>query len=97
MNLFAEQKLTDFEKLMFTKGGGSGAERDGLGVQDWRINTAVYGTIGQWAPAVEHREPHPRLCDDLRGKRVRKGMDVSTCVTESLCCAAEIITTLYIS
>ena len=48
MNLFAEQKLTDFEKLMVTKrvmlsGGG----RDGLWVWDWHIYTEVYGMIGQ--------------------------------------------------
>jgi len=39
------------------------------GAWDWHMHTAVYGMIGQWQPAVQHRELHPIFCDNLCGKR----------------------------
>ena len=35
---------------------------------DGHINTEVYGVIGQWGPAVRHRELYPIFCDHLHGK-----------------------------
>ena len=73
--------------------GQVGRERDELGVWDWHMHTEVYEMIGQWGPAAEHRELYPIFCDNLCGRRIWKRMDVWTCITESLCCTAEIITT----
>ena len=42
-------RLTDFEKLILTKGDRWGVgRRDGLGVWDWHMHTDIYGMIGQW-------------------------------------------------
>ena len=50
INLFAyRNRLTDFEKLMVTKGMGGGRGR--LGFWDWHMNTEVYGMIDQQVPA----------------------------------------------
>lgn len=48
---------------------GAGAGRDGLGVWDRRVLTAVYGMDGQQGSAVQHRL-HPILGDHLCGKRI---------------------------
>ena len=62
------------------------------------MHTEVYGMIGLWRPVAGHRELCPIFCDNLCGKqrlcgkRIWKRMDV--CVTKSLFCTAEIITTL---
>ena len=61
--------LTDFEKLMVTK-GQVGVGRDGLGVWDWHTRTEAYGMIGQQGSAVYHRELYPVYCDNLHGKRI---------------------------
>ena len=74
--------------------GGLG--KGGLGVWDWHMHTEVYGRTGHWGPDVQDRELYPISYDGLYEKRIWKGMDVCTCVTESLCCTAEIIT-LYIN
>jgi len=58
------------------------------------MHIEVYGMTGQWGPAAEHRELRPIFYDNLYGKRKGKRMDVCICITESLCCTAEIITTL---
>ena len=59
---------------MFTKGdrrvcvcGGGGS---GLGAWDWYVNTEVYGMIGPWGPAVQHRELYSICCDNPCGKRI---------------------------
>ena len=31
----------------------------GLGVWHWHMHTEVFGIIGQWGPAVEHKELYP--------------------------------------
>ena len=51
MNLFAEQKQADFEKLMIIKGDRQGMKRNGLGIWDWHMHT---GMTEQWRPTVEH-------------------------------------------
>ena len=53
--------------------------RDGLGVQDWHIHR-VYGMIGQWWPALWHREFYPIFCDNPCGKRIWKRIDVCVCM-----------------
>ena len=86
-------RLTVFEnKLMATKGDRWG--RAGLGIGYWHTHTEVYGMIGQQGPAVKHRELHPTLCNNLCGKRTRRGTDVYTCLMEPLSCTAEMITIL---
>ena len=84
MNLFAEQKYSQ----ALTKEGWTGA-------QNWHIHTDVYGMIGQWGPAVQHREFHPIFCDNLCGRRIWKRRDThpSIGITDSPCYTAEIITT----
>ena len=72
---------------------GTGEDRDGVGVWDWHMHTVVYGMIGPWGPAIQHRELYPILCDNLYGRRIWKRMDVCTYITESLCCRAKINTT----
>ena len=41
-----------------------------------------------------YRELYPVFCDNLYGKRTWKRMVMCMCLTESLCCTAEIIATL---
>ena len=54
-------RLTDFERHMVTKGDRRREEM----AWDWHILTEVYEMIGQWRPAVEHRELYPLLSDNL--------------------------------
>ena len=70
MNLSAEQKLTQTEKLKVTKGDGQRVGRDELGIWDWHMHTELYGTTGPWGHAVEHRELYPVFCDNMCGKRI---------------------------
>ena len=44
---------------MVTKEDRCWGSRNGLGIWDWYRHTEVYGMIGQWGPAVEHRELYP--------------------------------------
>ena len=81
---------------MVTK-GDKWWERGGLGFWDWHMHTEANGMTGQQGPAVSHRELSPIVCDHPCGKRIWKRMDVDTSITESLCCTAEIITTLGIN
>jgi len=67
---------------------------DGLGVWDQHIYTIIYGMDGKQGPAVRYRELYPIFCDNLYGKGICKRMDMCTCITKSLCCTEEIITTL---
>ena len=79
-------RFTDFEKLMVSRGDRWGwGGGDGLGIWDWHLHTVVYGMTGQQGPAVQHREHYPIFCDNLCG---------DICITESLNCTAEMITTL---
>ena len=48
MNLYAEQKLTQTEKLKVTKGDGWRVGRNELGIWDQHLHPEVYGLIGQW-------------------------------------------------
>jgi len=57
----------------------------------------VYRQPGPWRPAVQHGELYPGFCDCLCGKRIWKRMDACRRTTETLCCPAETISTLYIN
>ena len=70
MNLFAEQKHTNYEILMVTKEDRWRGRRDCLGFLDLHMHTELYGMIGHWGPAVYHRELYPVFCDNLCGKRI---------------------------
>ena len=67
---------------------------DGPGVSDWNMHNEVYGMVGEWGPAVQHRVLYPAFCDNLCGKRIWERMDTCVCMTGSLYCIAEIIKTL---
>ena len=91
MNLFAEQRLTDFEKEpMSCQKGQVGRGRDGLGIWDWHMHTDIYRMIGQQGPVIQHREVYPIFYDNLCGQRIWKRMDVYIHITESLYCTAEL-------
>ena len=61
------------------------------------IMTVIYGMTGQQGPAIEHRENYPIFSANLCGKRIWNIVDVHICITELLCCIAEIIATLHIN
>ena len=76
------------------KGTGVGGGMDGVWVWDWHAHLSVHGIDGQWGPAVQHRELYAIVCGTvIRGKSLEK-KDMHIWGTESLCCAAEMITTL---
>ena len=50
--------------------GSDGGGIDGLRIWDWHMLAVVYGMIGQWGPAVYHRELYPIFCNGLCGKRI---------------------------
>ena len=54
------------------------------------LNLIVYGMDGQQGPAGQRREPYSIFGDTLYGKR----NDTRACITEPLCCGAEMNTTL---
>ena len=62
-------RIADFEKHMLTKRDREEG-RDGPGLWDWHKQTKIYGMIGQWGPAGQHREPYPIFCDNLCGKGI---------------------------
>ena len=85
MNFFAEEiDSRTLKNLWIRKGTGGGGGRDGLGAWDWHMHTEVYGMIGQWGPAIQHKELYPIFHDNLCGKRIWKRINVCTCITESL-------------
>ena len=43
---------------------------NGLGLRDEPMHTVAHGMTGQGGPAVQHRDLHPILRDDLCGKRI---------------------------
>ena len=59
------------------------------------MHTIVYGMDGQWGPTVKHRELYQySVITYIYEKKNWKKMDVCICISESLCCIAEIIMTL---
>ena len=57
---------------------------------------AIFKKYNQRGPTVEHRELCSMLCGSLDGRGVWGRMDTCICMAESLCCAPETITTLFI-
>ena len=100
MNLFTKQnRLTDLEKeLMVARrlGGWRMERRDSQGVWDGHVHTAILKMDDQEGPAVQHRELCSMLCDSLDGRGVQGRMGTCICMSESLCCPPETITTLLI-
>ena len=54
----------------------------------------IHFKANQRRPFVEHRKVCSRLCGSLDGRGAWGGMDTCICITESLCCPSETITTL---
>ena len=50
----------------------------------------------QQTPTVQHRELYSMVCGSMDGRGVWGGMDTCICMTESLHCSPETITTLLI-
>ena len=86
MNLSTKQKQTKRHREQ-TCGcqGGWWWERDRLGAWDQQRQTIMYRMDNQQGPIVQHRELYSISCVNHNGKEYEK---------ESLCCAAEIKTTL---
>ena len=82
-------KLTDLEnQLMFTKGDRW------EGGMNCRFGTGIYTLwYMEWLASGDLMYS-TTFCDNLCGKRIWKRMDMCICTPESLCCTAEIITTL---
>ena len=94
-------KDSDIEnRLAAAKGEGGGGGKDWeFGIS--RCKLFIHRLDKQQDPTVEHRELYS-ICWDkpysfpfIMEKNIKK--NVYTCITESLCCTAEINTTLYIN
>ena len=92
MNSVAKQKQILKTNLWLPK--GTGGWKDGMGIWDWHMRPVVYGMTGQQGPAVLHRELYPVFCDKSMQEKNVKENRLCTCITDSLCCTAETITTL---
>ena len=79
-----------FKNHLFTCWG-----RDGLVVGDWHMHNEVYT---EWLAnrdlLYSTTNSTQQSCNNLCGQRIWKCMDVYIYITESLCCTAEIITSL---
>ena len=95
MNIFTEQKQT--HRLWKTYSYQRG--QVGLGEEGWTgglgLAYAHWGLWNDWPTATCCRAQGtlPIFYDHLHGKRIWKPMDMCACITESLCCTAEVITT----
>ena len=74
---------------------GEGWWRDSQGVWDGHIHTAMFKMDNKQGPTVQHMELCSVLCGSLDGTEVWERMDTWICMTESLCCSPETITTLF--
>ena len=68
-------------------------ERDGVGVWGQQMQTIICGRDKQQGPNVQHRELYSIFYDKPMEKNILK-KKAYICITESLCCTAEINTTL---
>ena len=66
------------------------------GGRNWEIGTDIYvlGMKRITDENLQHRELYSVLCGDVNEKEIQKGGDICTHVADSLCCTAEIDTTL---
>ena len=90
MNLSMKQKQTHKHREQ-TCGCQGGEGRDCLLVWDWQTQPTIFRMDKQQSPAITAQGN--MSWDKPQWKRIFK-MNVCVCVTESLCCAAEISTTL---
>ena len=70
--------------------------RDGQGIWDGHVHTAIFKMDNLQGLTIQHRELCLMLCGSLDGGGVWGRMDTCICMTESLCCPPETITTLLI-
>ena len=91
INIFMKQKQTSryVEQTCGCQGGKEGLESGGLGVQDQQMQSIVYMMDKQQSSTVKLRELYSMSCDQSQGKRIYVYI-----ITESLCCTADINTTL---
>ena len=68
-----------------------------MGVWDGHVHFAVFKLENKQNLTVQHRELCSMVCGSLDGRGIQGRMDTCVCVTESLCCPPETITTLLIS
>ena len=92
MNLFMKQKQTHRHREQ-TCGcqGGEGVGRDGLGVWDYQMQTSIYRNNKVLVYSTGNYIQYPVI--NYNGKEYDKEC-IYMCITESLCCSAEINTTL---
>ncbi len=74
---------------------GEGLGEGRTGVWDEQMQSTIERMGERQGPAVEPRELYSSSRDQLVEKKKKK--DTNTCITESVCCTAEINTTLYIN
>ena len=67
------------------------------GVQDQHVHIAIFKVDNQQEPTIQHRELCSLLGGSLDGRGVWGRMDTWMCMTETLCCPPETITTLLTS
>ena len=91
--IYKTDSQTSENKLMLSNRDRWQGGRDwgfGIGIGTlWYMKWMVKGDL-----LLLHRELYSIFCDNLWGKRIYKRLDMFMCITESLCCATEIITTL---
>ena len=68
--------------------------RDKSGTWDEDTHTTIYKIGSQQGPAAQHTELCSTCCDNLHEKRIRKRLNGSVRIPESLCCTLETNPTL---
>ena len=80
---------------MVTKGDRWQGEERTWGLELAHAHTEMYGMTSQWGPPVYSTENSTQYSVIIyKEKESEKEWVLCTCITESLCCTAEIITTL---
>ena len=59
------------------------------------MHIPIYNIDNQQEPTSQ--ELYSVLCNNLYGKKIWKRMDTCICITESLCCTPETITTFLVN
>ena len=96
MNLSAKEKQTHpLQEQVYGCQGRRMWRKDSQGVWDQHVHTAMFKKDNQRGCKVQYRNCS-MLCGSPDGRRVQGRMDTCICMTESLCCQSETITTLLI-
>ena len=77
--------------------GGKTGGRDSYGVWGGDVHTAIFKMDNQQGPPVQHMELCSMLGGSLDEGSLGENGYMYICVTESLCCSAETITTLFVN